>query len=95
MKILRQLFIVVTISLLSVNAQAQQDWSFEFRAGANLPIDDLGNINLDPGAGFEGTAAYAISPTLAAYGGWGWHQFDAKTQIGNPDVEQTGYVLGL
>lgn len=95
MKNLTHLLLIATISLLSLNAHAQQDWSFEFRAGANLPIDDLGDIKLDAGAGFEGTAAYAFTPALAVYGGWGWHQFDAEAQNSDPDVEQTGYVLGL
>jgi len=76
-------------------AQAQQIWSAELRAGANLPIDDLGDIALDPGFGFDGTVAYQISPVLSAYAGWGWHQFDADTPNGSPDVEQTGYVIGV
>lgn len=83
------------VFILMGNAHAQQGWSFELRAGVNLPLDDLGNIDLDAGAGIEGTVAYEFSPTLAAYGGWGWHQFDADSQNGNPDIEQTGYVLGL
>lgn len=78
-----------------LHANAQQVWSAELRAGANLPVDDLGDIELDPGTGFEATVAYRFSPVLSAYAGWGFRQFDGKTTNGNPDVEQTGYVFGV
>lgn len=39
----------------------------QLHAGAKLPVDDLDNINLDSGAGFEATVAYAfiLTPHLA------------------------------
>ncbi len=93
-KILIPLLAIVGLAS-PLHANAQQVWSAELRAGANLPVDDLGDIELDPGFGFEGTVAYRFSPLLSAYAGWGMRQFDAETTNGSPDVEQTGYVFGL
>ena len=91
--------ILLTMLLISTSlfAQSQNNWSFEFRSGASYATKDLGDADLGIGLGYEITISYRFMPHLAAYGGWGWHQFSADQSFAGSDLdfEETGYTFGL
>lgn len=89
--------LTVAAVLATAGLDAQERWNLDVRAGVGIPADDLGDAELDPGAGFEGTVALRVMTHLWAYGGWGWHQFSTDLPVWgtDTDVEQTGYVFGL
>ena len=62
-----------------------------------MPVEDLGDVALDPGFGFEATVGYRIMPHAEVYGGWDWHRFpaDAPLAASELDVEETGYAFGV
>jgi len=70
---------------------AQEKFSFELRFGPSIPTEDLGDLVLDLGFGFETTFSYLINPAFGIYGGWGVRGFESNTL----DVGQTGYAIGL
>ena len=74
---------------------AQKKASFEFRAGAAFPLEQLGETDLKTGFGFEGIFDYRFLPHLSAYAGWGWNQFTTEEANSDMDVEETGYLFGL
>lgn len=76
---------------------AQDRWGFELRAGAAVPTQELGDVDLGTGFGFEGTLDAVLVGGLAAYAGWDWHRFTPDDGFAGPDVdvEETGYALGL
>lgn len=78
-------------------AHGQERWSVDLRAGAGIPVDDLGEAELEAGPGFEATVAVRLMPHLWVYGGWGWHQLSSDEPLWGPDtdLEQTGYVAGV
>lgn len=92
-------FALTAVSSLAAvdGARAQDRWSLELRGGAALPTQDLGDLDLATGFGFEGTAEYRPLPHLGVYAGWDWHRFSTEEEIAGPDVdvEETGYALGL
>ena len=77
--------------------QAQDRWSFDVRGGADFATKELGDVDLDLGLGFEGTAAYRFMPHVAAYIGWGWNHFNADQSFAGTDIdfEETGYTFGI
>jgi len=66
-------------------------WHTELLAGVSFPTEDFGSIKLDAGSGFEGTVSYQLTPSISAYGGWGWYDFSSN----GPEVVQQGYVVGM
>ncbi len=69
-------------------------WSLELLGGLNLPTGDLGLLPLDPGPGFEASAAYRFHERLWVYAGWGWHRYTTDESEADIDLEQTGYTFG-
>lgn len=90
--------ILILVMLLSFHTLLAQDrLSFEIRPDIGFATQELGDANLSPGFGVEGTFAYRFIPHLSAYAGWSWQQFTADESFAgaNIDVEETGYTLGL
>ena len=91
--------ILLTLLFMSTSlfAQSQNIWSLDLRSGASYATQDLGDADLGIGLGYELTIAYKFMPHLAAYGGWGWHQFSADQSFAGSDLdfEETGYTFGL
>lgn len=87
----------VGLLLTAEPAHGQDAWTFDVRAGAALPTQDLGVYELDTGFGFEGSLGYRVMPHLSVYGGWGWHRFgsDGPPEGAELEFEETGYAFGL
>ncbi|MBD3346436.1 MAG: outer membrane beta-barrel protein [Chitinivibrionales bacterium] len=90
-------FICMAIVIFTFSAGAQNRWSLELRPGGSFPVKELGDADLTPGFGFEGTVAYRFIGSFCAYAGWGWNRVTADQSFAGPDVrfEETGYVLGV
>jgi len=89
------LVVILFLSLQSANAQSRISW--EIRAGADFPTQDLGDADLNTGFGFDGIIAYRFMPHTSVFGGWGWHRFTSDNSFAGADVdfEETGYTFGL
>jgi hypothetical protein len=83
--------------LVAAPLDAQGPWSLDFRAGAALPTQDVGQDEVATGFGFEGALGYRFMEHLGAYAGWDWHKFTAEQSFAGADVdfEETGYAYGL
>ena len=84
--------------LLAVSpVRAQDRWTIEVRAGANVNPDQFAATDLKTGVGFEGAFGVRILPALFVYGGWAWQQHRAKTELfgTKADVGDNGYAFGL
>ncbi|MEW7289979.1 porin family protein [Aquimarina sp. 2304DJ70-9] len=97
MKIIKTPVLYLILLLFPMISFGQDRWSVEFRPGLNFATQDLGNIDIAVGFGFEGTAAYRFMPHLSGYVGLGWNQFQEEDSFTstNVDFEETGYTLGL
>lgn len=97
MKALPVAAIALSILFAAHPAEAQNRWSLQFRSGAAVATEDLGDAEIGTGFGFEGTVSYRFLPHLATYAGWGWTMFSADQSFAGPDVgfEETGYTFGL
>ncbi len=87
--------IVLLLATFSLSAQGRL--SLELRANGAYPTEQLGDADLNIGAGFDFAVHYRVLPHLGAYAGWGWHRFraDEFATETNMDVEETGYTFGL
>ncbi|WP_158237248.1 outer membrane beta-barrel protein [Aquimarina sp. MAR_2010_214] len=76
---------------------AQDRWSVEFRPGLNFPTQNIGNVNLGIGFGFDATVSYRFVPHFTGYVGWGWSQFQSDEPFGESSMyfEETGYTFGV
>lgn len=85
--------LIMIASALPVEAQR---WRAELRAGAALPTQELADSDLGTGIGFEGAVHVRLHRHLSAYAGWDWVHFTTDDGfVGEMDVEETGYALGL
>lgn len=90
--------LLVLLMLCSFHVAVAQDrLSWELRPAVGFATQELGDAELTPGLGIEGSIAYRFMPHLSAYAGWGWQQFSANHSFAgaNVDVEETGYTFGL
>ncbi len=92
--------ILVMFALLSFGAKAQNSdkkFSVEINAGMAIPVKEIDNTKLNPGAGFEGVLHYRFMPHMGIYAGWGWNKLSTGNLFGQNDIclEETGYVFGL
>lgn len=90
----------LAFTVAPVPAAAQADdgdrWAFDVRGGLAFATDDLGELDLDAGIGFEGTLHLHLYEHVWAYAGWDWFHFSSETASGEEiDAEDTGYALGL
>lgn len=95
----RILFGALVAAIISVpaSAEAQNRWRFDLRGGVAFATEDLRDVSLGTGFGFEGTVNYRFQPHLWAYAGWDWHRFSAEDSFAGADgdIEETGYAFGL
>ncbi|NND34025.1 MAG: porin family protein, partial [Saprospiraceae bacterium] len=91
------LILLVTALMVTISANAQNQFSLEIRSGADFATQDLGDVPLKTGYGFEGILNYDFIANLGIYGGWGWNKFAADSDDAGVenDFEETGYMLGL
>jgi len=90
----------LALTLLPASTAAQTDggdrWAFDVRGGLGFATDDLGDLELDTGVGFEGTIHLHLYEHVWAYAGWDWFHFSSEAPAGEEiDAEDTGYALGL
>jgi hypothetical protein len=96
-----KVFVTFLLSLLiTVSAFAQENekrFGFELNGGLSVPTSKPGDVELNPGFGFEGIFHYRFMPHTGVYAGWGWNRFAADNSFAGADVcfEETGYVFGL
>jgi opacity protein-like surface antigen len=90
------LMLLVAMSSAGV-ARAQSPVGLELRGGAAIPTADLGNAELNNGAGGEFTINYRVMPHVLAYAGWDWFRVTTNTPFMgfDYDVENTGYAFGF
>jgi hypothetical protein len=89
--------ILATITMSSMAQGKDRRFGLEIRPGASLATVKLGDAELKPGMGFEGTLQYNFLNGASVYAGWGWNRFasDESFAGSNMDFEETGYVMGL
>lgn len=98
MKFIASIGLLTSILLIVVlPASAQSNLSWELRAGADFPTEQIGGAELNSGYGFDGIVAYWFMPYTSLFGGWSWHQFSTDDTFAgnNVDFNETGYSLGL
>lgn len=77
--------------------EAQHKWTFEFRPNLDFPTTKIENEKIKTGFGFDASLAYNFISELGVYAGWGWNSYRAENivEIGNIDLDETGYTFGL
>ena len=73
------------LAILPSSLAAQHDWSVELRAGAGVPTEDLGTVDLDLGFGSELTGGARVLEHLWLYAGWGYHRFETDAFLGRAE----------
>ena len=88
---------MLSLTLLSTSATAQNRWGFTITPAANFSTKDLGNAKLKTGFGADAILSYRFSDNLGIYGGWGWNKFSSAQSFAGTDIDfvQTGYSIGL
>jgi len=78
-------------------AQIKRSVSLTFRPGANFATEDLGDVKLKNGGGFEVTVSYRFMQHLSAYAGYGWNAFKEAESTNDSVLEfkESGYTFGL
>jgi opacity protein-like surface antigen len=89
--------IMATFTMSSMAQKNNRRLGLEIRPGVSLATTKLGDAELKPGMGFEGTLQYNFWNGASLYAGWGWNKFasDESFAGSNMDFEETGYVMGL
>ncbi len=89
--------ILATITMSGMAQEKSRKFGIELRPGASLATGKLGDAELKPGMGFEGTLQYNVWNGASVYAGWGWNKFASEESFAgrNIDFEETGYVMGL
>lgn len=87
----------VFVGLFYLSGFSQDRWSVEFRPGLNFPAEQIMEVDVSTGFGFEVTAAYNIFSHLHVYGGLSWNEFKTDEELGDTylDLEETGLTFGL
>lgn len=89
------IFFIAAFAVPSVS-EAQDRWSFEILPGVAIPTEDLGEAEIDRGAGADASIGYRVMPHMSVYAGWGWRHFPTDMTFAGRDVEveETGYAFG-
>jgi hypothetical protein len=89
--------ILATITMSSMAQENNRRLGLDIRPGVSFATAKLGDAELKPGMGFEGTLQYNFWSGASLYAGWGWNKFasDESFAGSNIDFEETGYVMGL
>lgn len=89
--------IMATITMNSMAQEKNNRFGLELRPGASLATAKLGDAELKPGMGFEGTLQLTLWEGISLYAGWGWNKFASEESFAgnNLDFEETGYIMGL
>lgn len=97
MKRILVIAVSMIVGLATTDLMAQGRWGIDIRGSVAFPTQELGEADLNTGFGIEPTVHYRFMPHLAAYVGWGWHQFTTDNWVATAemDVEETGYTFGL
>lgn len=87
----------ILISVFTLSGFSQDRWSAEFRPGLNFPAEQIMDVDVSTGFGFEITAAYNVFSHFHIYAGWSWNEFRTDEELGNTylDLEESGLTLGL
>lgn len=93
----KQFVLAVLLMLFTFEMGAQERWAVEFRPQVNFPTQQPDVMDLKTGYGFEAMLSYKFMPHLGVYAGWGWNSFevDEETQLGELEIDETGYSFGL
>lgn len=85
------------LGLFSLTGFSQDRWSLEFRPGINFPAEQIMDVDVSTGFGFELTAAYNVFSHLHAYAGLSWNEFRTDEELGSTylDLEEAGLTFGL
>lgn len=88
---------ILSLTLLSTLATAQNRWDITITPAVDFSTKDLGNAKLKTGFGADATIAYRLTKQLGIYGGWGWNKFSSAQSFAGTDMEfvETGYSVGL
>lgn len=93
----RTIAIAASLTLIATAAQAQDTglFSLEVRAGAALPTQDMGAIELDPALAIEFLANLQVMPHLNLYGGHSQAFFGETADLPAFDgLDECGYTFG-
>jgi predicted porin len=96
----RMIIATIIMATITVSGMAQEKnrrFGLELRPGISIATVKLGDAELKPGMGFEGTLQYNVWNGASLYAGWGWNKLasDESFAGNNIDFEETGYVMGL
>lgn len=96
-KMIIAIIIMATITMNSMAQEKNGRFGLELRPGASLATAKLGDAELKPGMGFEGTLQFTLWKGTSLCAGWGWNKFasDESFAGSNLDFEETGYIMGL
>ncbi len=88
---------ILSLTLLSTLATAQNKWDITITPAANFSTKDLGNAKLKTGFDAGATIAYRFTQHLGIYGGWGWNKFSSVQSFAGTDIDfvETGYSAGI
>lgn len=88
--------LLMAVVMANQSAMAQNKWQVALRPAVNFPTEELGEIDLETGYGFDASIGYQLVPSLWVNAGWGWNHFTSdQALVENLDFEETGYMLGL
>ncbi len=87
----------VFILIFLVSGFSQERWSVEFRPGINFPTEQIMEVDVSTGFGFEFSASYNLFSHLHFYAGVSWNEFKTDEELGDTylDLEEAGLTFGL
>jgi len=93
-------YALITLCLITFSTVlSQEKWSLELRPNLDFPTEDIGDVNIKTGFGFEAAVGYRFMEHLGAYVGWGYNTFNTDDSsfagTGDTDFDETGYTFGL
>lgn len=93
----RRILFATLLLLFAFQVSAQDKWSVEIRPQVNFPTQQPDVFDFQTGYGFDAMLSYNFTPQLGVYAGWGWNNFgiDDTAEIGDWEVDETGYSFGL
>ncbi|MGB7841945.1 MAG: outer membrane beta-barrel protein, partial [Salinimicrobium sp.] len=67
------------------------------RPQLSFPTQQPELFDFQTGYGFDAMLSYNFMPQLGVYAGWGWNNFriDDTAELGDWEVDETGYSFGL
>ena len=82
------------LALTAGFAHAQYRVGLEVNGGAAFPMEDLGTMALNTGAGAGLTATLQVLPHTHLYAGWEFYRFTPEDDAAAERVMDTGYAFG-